>query len=44
MQGNNMIIRVNEQELDYEMGKEKNLTEVLESIEEWVGGQGGVIQ
>jgi hypothetical protein len=39
-----MIIRVNEQELDYEMGKEKNLTEVLESIEEWVGGQGGVIQ
>jgi hypothetical protein len=39
-----MIIRVNEQDLDYEIGKEKNLGEVLESLEEWVGGQGGVIQ
>ena len=39
-----MIIRVNEQELDYEIGAEKNFGEVLESLEQWVGGQGGVIQ
>ncbi|MBN2325406.1 MAG: hypothetical protein JXQ30_16895 [Spirochaetes bacterium] len=39
-----MIIRVNEQELDYKMEKEKTLGEVLESIEKWVGEEGGVIQ
>lgn len=39
-----MIIRVNDEKLDFTIEKEEELQDVLSSIENWVGGEGGIIQ
>lgn len=39
-----MIIRINDEKLDFTIEKEQDLQDVLSSIENWVGGEGGIIQ
>ena len=39
-----MIIRVNDQPLDFTIEKEKDLRAILSSLESWVGDNGGIIQ
>ena len=39
-----MIIRINDERLDFKIEKEQSLRDVLDGIESWVGGEGGVIQ